>query len=67
MTPQEYESKFGLKAYTKQQEYQRTAELFREICKTQKPYFALCLLSDSGYNNKDLVEIAKELHKLDFK
>jgi hypothetical protein len=66
MKPEEYTSLTGLPAYTKQQEYARTAEMFKEICKTNKPYFALALLSDSGYNNNDLRGILKELHKISF-
>lgn len=62
MTPSEYESLTGLKAYTKEQEYKRTAQLFKEIL--QKPngsYFAIAFLYDSGYQNKDLKEIMKYL------
>jgi hypothetical protein len=57
MTPQEYNSITGLRAYTKQQEYQRTAELFEQIVIEQGAYFALAFLYDSGYNNNDLKEI----------
>ena len=44
---------------TKQGEYSRSAELFTELCNTQGIYFALFLLADSGYNNKDIQEILK--------
>jgi len=51
---------------SKNAEYQRSAELFIEICKTQKAYFAISFLSDSGYNNSDLREIQKRVHVIQF-
>ena len=54
MSPEEYESKTGLRAYSKNQEYKRTIELFGQIYKNKGLYFALALLYDSQYGNKDL-------------
>lgn len=39
---------------TKQQEYKRTIELFKQIYETKGLYYALALLYDSQYDRKDL-------------
>lgn len=44
---------------TKKGEFNRSAELFAEICKNQDPYYALAFLMDSGYEREDLLEIMK--------
>ena len=42
---------------TKQAEYRRSAEMFEDLYKTQGAYFALAILIDSQYDNKDLKEV----------
>lgn len=55
----------GLPLTTKAQEYDRTAEMVRNIIRTNQKgngaAFAVWLLVDSGYNNADLREVAKRL------
>jgi hypothetical protein len=40
---------------TKDAEYRRTIEMFEDIYKTKGLYYALALLYDSQYENKDLL------------
>lgn len=49
--------------FTKQREYERSAELFAEICKTQDPLFALAFIYDSQYDRKDMGAIIEILTK----
>ncbi len=39
---------------TKNAEYRRSIELFKEIFEKQGVYFAIAFLYDSGYGNQDL-------------
>lgn len=47
--------------YTKEEEYLRSIELFKEVYDTKGLMLALYLLADSGYNNEDLYNMAKLL------
>ena len=51
--------KWNLPVFTKKQEYVRSIELFEEIYKEKGLYFAIALLYDSSYTNKDLGEMLK--------
>lgn len=42
---------------TKKGEYYRSADLFREICQKEDPYFALALLVDMQYDRQDMIEV----------
>ncbi len=61
MTPQEYVQLTEKPAPTKIDEYKRSVELFEEIYKEKGLYFALALLYDSQYENKDLLGMLEVL------
>lgn len=59
--------RLGIPVFSKEQEYDRTAEMVRDILNKNKDgngaAFALWLLADSGYTAKETAEVAKRLYR----
>lgn len=54
-------TEFPYGRFTKQEELERSAELYVEIIQKQGPYFGLTFLLDIGYGRRELKQISEIL------